>query len=264
MTPDEPPLHYIWMAEGENVPIVLIHGFGSSIAGWHPFMPVLPTGHAVLAIDLPGHGRSALGDNVSLEGFAASVATTIKHAGLLTFHLVGHSLGAAVAARVACNVSSAARSLTLISAAGLGSEINKEFLDGFTSARDEGTLEHWMQELVADPAWITPAFIRATLKPRREPTFNAGQALIVEKFFPGGMQKISIRRDLERIAIPTSMAFGSSDRIIPAKHLLDLPGSISLHVIDDVGHLPHIESQDRIAHLLLQAIGSSGTGCSSQ
>ncbi len=56
--------------------------------------------------------------------------------------------------------------LVLIAPAGLGPEINGGFVEGFLAATSEASLAPWLRELVADPALVTPAFVRLSLKAR--------------------------------------------------------------------------------------------------
>lgn len=252
------PLHHTWMVPGEGAPIVLIHGFGSSISGWQPFLSALPAGHPVLAVDLPGHGRSALGPEISLEAFATAVESTLVIAGAKSPHLIGHSLGGAVATLLAHRGALVPRSLALLSPAGLGAEINGEFLQGFTSARSEETLAPWMQQLFADPALLEPAFIRATLRPRRDENFVAGQLRVIAALFPDGAQASSIRPHLERITIPIRIVFGRADRVIPAQHAALLPDHIKLDLLDEVGHLPYLEAREELARMVAELIRIGG------
>src|SRR5690349_2915727 len=95
---DQHPLHHTWLTDGERPAIVLIHGFGSSISGWQPFAAQLPAGRAVLAVDLPAHGRSPITPDISFEQLVDAVEATIIAAQATAIHLVGHSLGGAISA----------------------------------------------------------------------------------------------------------------------------------------------------------------------
>lgn len=77
---------------GRETPLVLIHGWGRSAdAAWWPLME--HTKRTVIAVDLPGHGRSTLDERFSFELAADSVALAVEDAGLHDPILVGHSMG---------------------------------------------------------------------------------------------------------------------------------------------------------------------------
>src|SRR5215813_8970205 len=125
-------LRYLELREGDGVPVLLLHGFGADLNTWMFTQPTLAEGRRVIALDLPGHGGS------TKEAGAADVKSLSKAAesaldahGIERVHLVGHSMGGAVAASLAVHGPERIASLTLIAAAGLGPEINIAFIDGF-------------------------------------------------------------------------------------------------------------------------------------
>ena len=102
------------------------------------------------------------------------------------------------------------RNLLLLSPAGLGPDINGAFVRGFLGANAEASLTPWMHQLVADPAAITPAFVRATLKARDGTDLVATLRSLAEAVFPDDTQSFSIRPDLARLTMPTRIARSSS------------------------------------------------------
>ena len=210
-------------------------------------------GRPVLAVDLPGHGQSPAGpeSKPSLAGLAEAVAQTIADEGVRGADLVGHSLGAAVATCVAEAAAFAVRSLMLVAPAGLGPDIDGAFLDGFLRAQSADSLAPWLRLLVADPAALGEGFVRATLRGRTE-AVAAAQAAMAAALFPDGTQAFSIRGALERLAMPVRVVFGAADRIIPAHHARDLPGTVALHQFRNVGHMPHLEARAALARILDQ------------
>ncbi|MHB8648077.1 MAG: alpha/beta fold hydrolase [Thermomicrobiales bacterium] len=85
--------------DGEQMPLVLVHGLGVSSAYWARLQPLLATRRPVYALDLPGFGHAtrprAVLDTVAL---GESVADWMRAVGLTRVHLLGHSLGGPVAA----------------------------------------------------------------------------------------------------------------------------------------------------------------------
>ena len=98
-------------------PVVLLHGLGSSSADWPEQQAALETGHRVLAVDLPGHGGSPLPPGaLTIEGMAGEVAALLAYLDEAPTHVVGLSLGACVALRLALQAPARVRSLTLVNA----------------------------------------------------------------------------------------------------------------------------------------------------
>lgn len=96
-------------------PVVLLHGLGSSSADWPQQQAVLQARHRVVAVDLPGHGGSPLPPGrLTIEGMARDVAALLAGVGEEPAHVVGLSLGACVALRLALQSPARVRTLTLV------------------------------------------------------------------------------------------------------------------------------------------------------
>ena len=87
--------------------VLLLHGTGASTHSWRELIPLLQPQVAVLALDLPGHGFSAMPDAsavpelCSLPGMARGVAALLQTLSITPATVVGHSAGAALACRMA-------------------------------------------------------------------------------------------------------------------------------------------------------------------
>jgi pimeloyl-ACP methyl ester carboxylesterase len=101
---------------GEQGPlVVLLHGLGSSSADWPEQRAALAGGYRVVAVDLPGHGRSPLPiAPLTVESMAHDVAGVLAHVAAGPAHVLGLSLGACVALRLALQAPAQVRSLTLV------------------------------------------------------------------------------------------------------------------------------------------------------
>jgi pyruvate dehydrogenase E2 component (dihydrolipoamide acetyltransferase) len=102
-------------------PVILLHGFGGDLNNWLFTQPALSERHRVIALDLPGHGGS--GKDAGAGDLAALSKAVLDFLGAIDVpkaHLVGHSLGGAVALRLALDNPSHVASLSLIGPAGLG------------------------------------------------------------------------------------------------------------------------------------------------
>jgi len=107
-------LHYT-LAGHAGPPVVLLHGLGSSSADWPEQHTALETRYRLIAVDLPRHGRSPLpAGPLSIESMARDVAAVLARLEAGPAHVLGLSLGACVALRLALEAPDRVRSLTLV------------------------------------------------------------------------------------------------------------------------------------------------------
>lgn len=246
------------LQSGVGDPVLFIHGFGGELSAWRPFLAHIGVPNPVLAIDLPGHGGAA---NVSADSFddlVAIVRSTLAAAKLDRLHLVGHSLGAAVATAIAGGGDLDIRSLMLIAPAGLGPKINGDYVSGFLSASSEAALQAWLGLLVHEPASLPGVLVRATLSGREGTGMVANQARLAAGVFAGSTQLFSVRDALNRFSGPARVIVGEQDRIVPAEHSNALPAHVGLHRLPQVGHLPQLEAAALVGRLVSQTIRSAG------
>jgi len=108
-------LNYVRQGRGE--PLVLVHGIGSHWQMWSPVLDRLAVEHDVLAVDLPGFGRSpALGRTPTVAALADAVSELADEQDMTRPHLAGNSLGGAIALELART--GRARSATALSPIG--------------------------------------------------------------------------------------------------------------------------------------------------
>ncbi|MGC1215313.1 MAG: alpha/beta fold hydrolase, partial [Micromonospora sp.] len=104
---------------GSGPPLVLLHGIGHHWAAWLPVLDRLAEVHDVIALDLPGFGRSPVpptGLPPDMPGVVAAVAEVFTALGLDRPHVAGNSLGGAIALELAA--AGRVASVTALSPAG--------------------------------------------------------------------------------------------------------------------------------------------------
>jgi pyruvate dehydrogenase E2 component (dihydrolipoamide acetyltransferase) len=249
-------VRYLKLGPDEGTPVLFVHGFGSDHSAWlFNHMHAAQTRPAY-AVDLLGHGASAkdVGDG-SAATLAASVAGLIDHLGLAKVHLVGHSLGAAVATLVAAANPGRVASLSLIAPAGIGDAISGEFLDGFLQEVRGKKLKPFIAMLVADPDLVTSDMVEDVLKFKRLDGAEAALAKIRNANFPGTRQTIAIVDALKALSIPVQVIVGAQDRIIPPTQADALPAAVKRSRIENAGHIPHMERSSEVNQLLGRTFG---------
>lgn len=235
---------------GDATPVLLLHGFGADLNSWMFTQPALADGRRVIALDLPGHGGSA--KNVA-DGHAAlvdAVQAALDALDLARVHLVGHSLGGALAALLAARRPDRIATLSLIAPAGLGPEINSTFIDGFVHAARRKDAVEVLQCLVHDPALVSRTMIEDVLRYKRLDGVPAALETIARAWFAGGRQVRSVVDVLAALDRPMQVIWGGEDQIIPVAHAHALGPHASVHILDAAGHLPHMEKSAEVNRLL--------------
>jgi pimeloyl-ACP methyl ester carboxylesterase len=262
-TAAQPPtssVHRLWLGRGQGAPLVFLHGFGADLNGWRPVHHLLPEAQPALAIDLPGHGLSPLGEDASFEALVEAARAALIEEGISAAHLIGHSLGGAVAAALAHKPDVKALSLMLIAPAGLGPETNGAFFDGFLKADTEAALTPWLLMLATNPAALGSSLARTTLRLRQERPLVAEQRRLAEVILGGGRQAIDIRGLLATPRAPTKIVVGLDDRITPPRYAEGLSGLVALHRFASIGHMPHLEARREVARLIEEQVGAGEAG----
>ena len=237
-----------FLTQGEGEPVVLLHGFGGDLNNWLFAIPALAESHTVYALDLPGHGGSGKAVRT-----AASPAWPPRSSSSWTptGSTACTSSGTRWAARWPATVAPARiASLTLVAPAGLGSEISREFLDGFVEAAGRRDLKPVLQLLFADESLVTRQLVDDVLKYKRidgvQDALRAIAAAALHEPDP-------IADRLEALDAPVLVLWGAQDRIIA------VPDRPDVCVIDGAGHSPHMEAAGEVNRLMTGFLESSPT-----
>jgi pyruvate dehydrogenase E2 component (dihydrolipoamide acetyltransferase) len=251
-------IRYLALGEGERAPIVFIHGFGGDLNNWQFNQEALAAERATYALDLPGHGGSTkdLGaGHADVGALAGAVRDFMDAKGIAKAHLVGHSLGGAIALELALNLPDRVASVTAICSAGLGPEINMAYVDGFMAAKRRKQLQPVLELLVADPDMVSREMIEDVLKFKRLDGVEAALNRIVDDTFAGGRQAFQLTGRLRELTVPVQVIWGRQDRIIPVRHSEDLPSRVHVQVFDDAGHMVHMEKAAEVNELIERMVG---------
>ncbi len=250
-------LRYLALGEGDSVPVLLLHGFGADLNTWMFTQPALAEGRRVIALDLPGHGGSTKQLNsADPESLAAIVDHALNALGIERLHLVGHSMGGGIALAFALRQPERVATLTLISSASLGPEINAAFIDGFVRAARRREAIEALNLLVHDPALVSRTMIEDVLRYKRLDGVPEALAAFAEEWFPGGRQRVSLGDAAAALKLPVQIIWGREDRIIPAAHAEALASRLPVHILEQAGHLPHMEKAGEVNRLIKRLIES--------
>ena len=241
----------------DGTPLVLLHGLAADSTIWHAVRSCLQPPGPVIAVDLPAHGRSS--DHVP-DGVASLVQVvdaTLRARTDGPVHLLGHSLGGALAIAFAARSPSRIRSLTVIAPAGLGADIDGAVLDGLLRASRPESLKPWLARLVADETLVTDAFAGAAMAGRANAERRTAQRRLADLLFPDGTQALDLRRELAGLDASIRLVWGRSDGLVPWRHALGAPAHAALHLVPGVGHMPHLEAPETVARVLEAVVAES-------
>jgi pyruvate dehydrogenase E2 component (dihydrolipoamide acetyltransferase) len=239
-------LCYLRRGEGTESAI-LIHGFGGDLNSWMFNHEELAAKRSVYALDLPGHGRSSkLVGKGDFGEFAEIVEAFMEAVEIPKAHIVGHSMGGAISILFAMRHPGRCSSLSLIASAGLGAEIDSDFIQGFIAAKRRQDLKPQFEKLFADRRSVTRLILEESLKYKRLDGVEEALRAIATHLCPGGRQEILLREPLGRFPFPVQVLWGANDRILPASHSLNLPPHVRTQVIPDCGHMLHMEAASAV------------------
>ena len=240
-------LRFLKLGDGGGDPVLFLHGYGADLNNWLFNQPAVAANHTTYALDLPGHGGSAkaVGDG-TIASLAAAVLAFMQAREIAKAHLVGHSMGGAVALALVTGQPDKVASATLVCPAGLGPEIAMDYIDGFIGASRRKKLEPVLQMLVANPDLVTGEMIEDVLKYKRLDGVDAALRTLRDAIFPGGKQGLVLKDRLAEAQVPIQVFWGGQDRIVPASHGQDLPARVQVTVFEDAGHLAHMEKAGEV------------------
>ncbi|WP_436089293.1 acetoin dehydrogenase dihydrolipoyllysine-residue acetyltransferase subunit, partial [Pararhizobium sp. LjRoot255] len=202
--------------EASDDVVLFLHGFGGDLSTWLFNQPPLAEKIRTIAVDLPGHGASSPVDSGDiLAKIASAVSAAVQDLVPGKLHLVGHSFGGAVAARIAADQPSRVASLTLIAPIGLSKQMNRDFLVDFIAAERRRPLLNVLERLFADPSKITNDMVEGTLRFKRLEGVPEALSAIADTIANEDGQLQSIRALLAGLDCPVTLLWGEQDQIVP-------------------------------------------------
>lgn len=233
-------------------PVILIHGAGSSHLCWPAALRRLP-GCRVLALDLPGHGRSVGVGLQDLDEMADRLVDFLEALGLYQAVFVGHSMGGGVAFTMAIRHPANVAGMGLI-ASGAYLDVPSELVQKLASA---ATFEMGLKQIEARLGGpkTPPATLEQAVRLLREtrPSVLSTDWLACSRY--------DLRDRVGEIRAPAWLACGTDDRATPLafSHFLAsrLPDS-ELQILSGAGHLVFLEESDALAAGLLAFLRRKG------
>ena len=229
--------------------VLLVHGFGGDKNNWLFNHEALASTAVVYALDLPGHGSSDKKiEDATLGGLAKVLLAFADSLGLKELHLVGHSLGGAISLSAALESPNRIKSVTIISSAGLGKEVDAQYLRGFAATNSRKELKNLAQRLFANEKLVTRQLVEDLLRFKRLDGVQSALEAILSSFLDGDDQRTVLNQKIATLGVPIRAIWGEKDRIIPAAHAASVGKDI--HILPDAGHMVQMEAANEVNRLL--------------
>ncbi|MEV0810089.1 alpha/beta fold hydrolase [Micromonospora sp. NPDC050200] len=262
--------------DGDGPPVVLLHGIGRSLRDFTEQHELLARGFRVHSVDLPGYGGSLpMTEPYTLPALGRFVGHYLDAVGVdQPAHLVGNSLGGAVAMRFAATEPARVASLALVNSAGFGQEVSVALR--LLTLRPFGRLLLRPNRAVArraeralfhDPAFATKERIAYALEVARQP--YAARVMLETVRSLGTFRGVrpqwreELLTEVARLDVPTLIVWGDRDLILPAGQLdaarARLPRART-HLFANCGHLPQIERAEEFHRLLVDFWAAAEAG----
>jgi pimeloyl-ACP methyl ester carboxylesterase len=242
---------------GSGEPVVLLHGYNHHAEAWvRNIVPLASAGWRVIALDLPGFGRSGVPRmKYSLSGYGRFLSGFLDTLEIDRAHLVGSSMGGAIALRTALDVPARVRTVTGVDAAGFFTSVPRAW-----AIAAHPVAQALMRPFLGQKRLLEWSHSRAYYDSRIS---SAEQTdLMAEAFLqPGykdhilGMaESMLVAPDeellwnaLPGIKAPVMIVWGRQDRTISVRHAYAaaqrIPSS-EIVIYDRCGHLPMYEKAD--------------------
>jgi pyruvate dehydrogenase E2 component (dihydrolipoamide acetyltransferase) len=233
-----------------------LHGFAGERETWLALQVALEYRRRTIAFDLPGHGAARDWPQVGHAGVAAkAVVASLDALGVERFHLIGHSMGGAVATIIAHRFAETerVRSLTLLAPGGFGPEINHRLLRRFASATEAHEIQSLLEQFFGFERPVPRAMADRMALARRDPGVIERLMVVCEAILDGERQKAFDLAAMAQLPHPIRLVWGRQDRVLPVHQAAGVPGVVAVHLFDGVGHMPHLEIPREIARLAVEA-----------
>lgn len=244
---------------GHGPDLVLIHGFGSDRLSWAGNVAALLPVARVHALDLPGHGESGpdVGSGTVTE-LASRVAETLTAQGIARAHLLGHSLGGAIAMELAAAAPERVASLALIAPAGLGSGLDHDFLARFPQLVTPEETAALLGRLVSRPQLINKFTVQRVLAQLAIPGARDALQRIAATLRHSEADLARTAAAVARSRMACRVIWGDRDCINPldAERLAAIDGDPL--IVSDAGHLPHIEAARQVNTAIAGLLAATG------
>ncbi|MBI2452825.1 MAG: alpha/beta hydrolase [Parcubacteria group bacterium] len=245
-------VHYKEAGQGDA--LLILHGWGASSESWVLLQRALSKeGFRVIAIDLPGFGRSNPPATVwGVQDYSNFIEQFVRAIGIRQFFLLGHSFGGQIAISFSVQHQELVKKLILCAPAGIRRPLG---------AREK--LLFVFSKILALALLVVPSqslknrFRAAAYRLMRRSDYFKAEGVMSEV-----MRRV-IREDLfsifSQVRVPTLIVWGDDDRMVPVEDAYVLAREIphsAVEIIPGAGHSPHLKTPEKLSELVTKFLKS--------
>ncbi|PJF26833.1 MAG: hypothetical protein CUN53_06365 [Phototrophicales bacterium] len=254
---------------GQGAPLLLLHGIAHSVRAWEQNLEGLSARHTVYALDIIGHGLTDKPtSSYHISDLAKFIRDFMAAVDLPKVHLIGHSMGGAIAMHFAVMYPSQVDKLVLVAPAGIGSVVGLSFrlaslplLGEYLTRPDWKRLQTVSRSLVFDQAIIRDEFVDWQYEYNALPGAQAAHLAIIRTHLNiFGFKKWvtdMVNSELDRFKTPTLAIWGENDNVIPldsVRSRISAMKNITLHTLRYCGHVVQLEYPEEFNRLVLNFV----------
>jgi len=272
---------YVRSPQKTNTPIILLHGFGTSIGHWRNNLTVLGESHTVYALDMLGFGASEKPViNYCVELWVEQVYDFWRTFINTPVVLVGNSTGSLVTLAIAQAYPEMVAGIAMLSLPDLSvrEESVPKFIRPIVSRLESlvasklllktvfravnrpGIVKKWAAMAYSNPEAVTDELVDILLAPAQDRGSANAFAGILKAMVGAGFAP-KVKNVLPNLKVPILLIWGQQDRMVPhsfARQFADYnPQYAQLVSLENVGHCPHDECPDVVNQALLDWISDN-------
>lgn len=234
-----------YQLSGKGKLVLLLHGWGDSVAGLAGLQKELAKKYKVLAPNLPGFGGTqAPNEAWDLDGYAQFLEDLLKKLDLKQpYAVIGHSNGGALAIHSVAKSKLEPEKMVLIAASGIRTNNASQRLILKTLAKTGNIATLWM-----------PERYRSAL--RRSLYETAGSDVLTVPHMQETFKKVvrqDVQADAASLELPTLLIYATNDKAVPLadgrKYSHLIKGS-KLEAVEDAGHFVHQDQPEKVVKLI--------------
>ncbi|HRO71116.1 MAG TPA: alpha/beta hydrolase [Chitinophagaceae bacterium] len=244
---------------GEGKTVLLLHGFGETGEVWQQQVEFLKNDFKLIVPDLPGSGRSAIIDDMSMEGLADAIKKIADEEGIDSGNnevltMIGHSMGGYITMAFAEKYPQYLDAFGLFHSSAYADSDEKRATrkKGIEFVREHGAFEFFKTSTpkLFSPVTIqdNPSIVKALLE-----TLEDFSAEAVIMYYEAMMQRPDRTEILKKTDLPVLFVIGEHDNAVPPSDSLQqahLPHTSFIHLLKNSGHMGMLEEAERSGLIL--------------
>ena len=250
-----------YVVAGTGFPVALVHGLSDDLNLWAPLIPELSRRYQTVAMDIRGHGHSGKPKApYTIQQFSKDLFVFLEKIGIPKIHLLGFSLGGAIAQQFTLSYPGKVKSLILLSTFSYADiELRKTF-QNLKHSIVTGGYEAFFDEAVK--LVVTPKFASANARAIAEMKEAGGKtnspAAVANAIT--ACLNFNVKDMISQISLPTLIVAGRKDVLTPLHFSKQIQQSIKgsqLEIMENVGHnLLVPEKKDKLSKMILEFLSS--------